>query len=257
MSEKTVHRQSTPHGFSTPHKYPSEVGNELDVLNDLSIQLYPTGRAWYRPENGTWEGFHEAINRSFSRIIKDGRSLIETNFPDNEDFTADDAALWEFRLGLITNTETDLETRKTAIRRKLGHPNNVEARQHPLFIQSQLQLAGFDVFVHENTIPYQNPADIAAISLLELQHGGIGVDEVQHGNSTQHGGESFDVIANSIEEVETFAVGEDNLWATFFIGGEILGELATVPYSRLREFKELVIKLKPAHTVAFSFITYI
>lgn len=257
MSDKTVHKNTTPHSQFTPHKYPSEVGSVLDVLNDLSIQLYPTGRAWYRPENGIWEKFHEAINRSFAGVIEEGKLFIDGSLPDNDNFTELDATLWEFRLGLITNESIDLETRKSAIRRKLGHPNNIKARQHPLFIQSQLRLAGFDVYVHENTIPYQNPADIAAINLLELQHGGIGVDETQHGNSTQHGGESFDVIANSIEEVETFAIGEDNLWATFFIGGEILGTLAEVPYNRLREFKELVIKLKPAHTVAFSFITYI
>lgn len=257
MGDNTVHKTSTPHGFSTPHKYPSEVGDQIDILNDLSIQLYPTGRAWYRPEGGIWENFHEAVNRSFSRLIDDGRSLINTNLPDNSDFTEEDAELWEYRLGLITNDTLDLETRKTAIRRKLGHPNNVKARQHPLFIESQLQLAGFNVFVHENTQPYQSPSDITAISLPELQHGGIGPEETQHGNSTQHGGQSFNVIANSINEIETFAVGDDNLWATFFIGGEILGDFAEVPYNRLREFKELVIKLKPAHTVAFTFINYI
>jgi hypothetical protein len=252
MSEQTVHKATTSHGYNTPHKYPDTPGNELELLNDLSIQFYPTGRAWYRPEGGTWDGFHSAVNRSFARVIEDARSLIDSSFPDNDNFTEDDATLWEYRLGLITNLDLDLQIRKQAIKRKLGHPNNIKARQHPLFIQTQLQLAGFKVFVHENMIPYQNPADIASISLLELQHGG----GVQHGDSTQHGGESFDVIANSVEEVESFAVGDDNLWATFFLGGEVLGESAEVPYTRLREFKELVIKLKPAHTVAFSFIAY-
>jgi hypothetical protein len=259
MSEKTVHKTTTPHGKRTPHKYPDTVGSDLDILNDLSIQLYPTGRAWYRPENGVWENFHGAINRSFSRLIKDGRSLIDSTFPDNPNFNSDDATLWEFRLGLITNENINLKTRKKtleirkkAIKRKLGHPNNIEARQHPLFIQSQLQAAGFDVWVHENTIPYQNPESILDLELPELQHG----EPTQHGDSTQHGGGSFDVIANSIEEVESFAIGEENLWATFFLGGEILGTLAEIPYNRLKEFKETVIKLKPAHTVAFTFISY-
>lgn len=254
MSEKTVHKQGTPHGYATPHKYPSTDTTVLDILNDLSIQLYPTGRAWYRPEKGIWEGFHAAINTSFARLIDDSKLLIDQTIPDNDNFTVTDAELWEYRLGLITNPLLDLELRKQAIKRKLGHPNNIKARQHPLFIQSQLQLAGFDVYVHENTIPYQTPEDVAAITLGELQHGG----PTQHGDSTQHGGESFAVIANSIAEVEAYAVGGDeNLWATFFIGGPNLGDVATVPLARLREFKELVIKLKPAHTVAFTFINYL
>lgn len=252
MSDKTVHKSTTPHSYSTPHKYPSQSTDDVEVLNDLSVQLYPTGRAWYRTENGVWDNFHSAINRSFARVIRDAKLLIDSTFPDNENFSSDDATLWEWRLGLITNLSLDLATRKTAIKRKLGHPNNVKARQHPLFIQSQLQLSGFNVWVHENTLPYLTPEDVAGIALLEVQHGG----DTQHGNSTQHGGSSFDVIANSIAEFETFAVGSDNLWATFFIGGEILGTNAEVPYNRLREFKELVIKLKPAHTVAFSFVTY-
>lgn len=254
MSEKTVHSQNTPHGYITSHKYPSNDTTVIDTLNDLSVQLYPTGRAWYRPEKGIWEGFHEAINISFARLINDSKNLINQNIPDNDNFNEDDATLWEYRLGLISNTSLDLETRKQAIKRKLGHPNNVKARQHPLFIQNQLQLAGFDVYVHENTVPYKTPESVASTVLGEVQH----EDNTQHGDSSQHGGESFTVIANSIEEIESYSIGGDgNLWATFFIGGPSLGDVATVPLARLKEFKELVIKLKPAHTVAFTFINYI
>ena len=253
MSDNTVHKNETPHGLKTPHRLPDKEGNALDVLNDLSVQLYPTGRAWYRLESGIWDGFHTSINQSFVRLIKEANLLINGTFPDNNDFTEDDASLWEYRLGLITNELTDIETRRAAIKRKLGHPNNIKARQHPFFIQSQLQAAGFNVWVHENTIPYQTPEDIADVGLQATEHG----EPTQHGTGAQHGGESFDIIANSIDEVESFSVGDGNLWATFFLGGEILGTLAEVPYSRLREFKELVIKLKPAHTAAFTFINYI
>lgn len=253
MSEKTVHKSGTPHSFSTPHKFPDKAESSLDILNDLAVQLYPTGRAWYMPENGVWKNFHTAINQSFVRLIKEANLLINGTFPDNEDFTTQDAALWEYRLGLITNESTNIINRREAIKRKLGHPNNVKARQHPLFIQTQLQAAGFDVWVHENTIPYKTPEDVASIDLGATEHG----EPTQHGTGTQHGGESFEIIANSIDEVESFAVGEGNLWATFFLGGEELGTLAEIPYLRLREFKELVIKLKPANTAAFTFINYI
>lgn len=253
MSEKTVHKITTPHGYSTPHKYPSESDGNLNTLRGLSVQLYPTGRSWYMPEGGIFEALHEAFNVSFSRLIRDGDLFLDSIFPDNENFTVEDARLWEYELGLISNENLTLEIRKEAIKRKKGYPNNIEARQHPLFIQSQLQLAGFDVFVHENTIPYRTAEEISGLSLNEVQHGG----STQHGNSTLHGGDSFSSIANSIEEIESYSIGgPENLWATFFIGGEILGSTASIPVKRLREFKELVIKLKPAHTVAFTFINY-
>lgn len=253
MSGKTVHSLGTPHGFNTPHKNPYEVDIDLQSLGKLSNQLYPTGRAWYGSENGTFENLHEAINLSFARLIVDSRLFIDSLFPDNVNFTQEDATLWEYRLGLITNENLDLELRKLAIKRKLGYPNNVKPRQNQLFIEQQLQLAGFNVWIHQNTQPYQTPGDIVAISLNNVQHG----EPTQHGNGTQHGSDGYSVIANSIREIESYAVGDvDKLWATFFIGGQNLGDMATVPHARLKEFKELVIKLKPAHLVAFTFINY-
>jgi len=254
MSNNTVHSYNTPHGYSTPHRMPSDNVSVLDILRDLSIQLYPSGRVWYRPENGEFQRLHDAVNQSFARLIEDGDLSLDKRFPDNTNFNEDDATLWEYRLGLITNESVDLELRKDAIRRKMGYPNNVQARQHPLFIQYQLQLAGFHVYVHEITPLYQTPNDIIALSLNEAQH----ADNVQHGLGVNHGGDNFDVIANSIEQFENYSIGGDsNLWATFFIGGENLGDTASVPQNRLQEFKELVIKLKPAHLVAFTFINYV
>jgi len=250
----TQHNFSTSHGAKTPHKYPSDDENLLEVLNRLSVQLYPTGRAWYRPENGVWDRFHGALNVSFARLIEESKLLLDQNIPDNVNFSENDAELWEYRLGLITDSGTSIELRRLAINRKLGHPNNIKARQHPFFIQDQLQKAGFQVYVHENTVPYRTPNEILAIATLETPHG----DSLQHSDSTQHGGGNFDLIANSVDVLESYAIGgTQNLRATFFIGGPNLGEFASVPEQRLREFKELVLKLKPAHLVAFTFINYL
>lgn len=253
MSEKTVHKSTTPHGYSTPHKYPSESTSNLDKLDDLAVQLYPTGRAWHKPEGGKFDLFHKALNLSFVRLIEESNQLINGTFPDNEFFTDQDASLWEYRLGLITNEDLDIEIRKKAISRKIGHPNNLRARQGIKFIEDQLRSLDFDVYIHENLPPYVTPLEAGNVSISEVQHR----DSLQHGDSTQHGGDSFSLIANSIEQLESFAVGEDNLWATFFIGGPNLGDIAQIPLSRLKEFKELVIKLKPAHLVAFTFINFV
>lgn len=255
----TQHGHRTPHGRHVPHKYPTSAGTSLtDIFSDLARQLYPTGRVWYMKRNGVFDLLHKAINRSFIRVVDDSNLTLDSIFPDNNNFTANDATLWEYRLGLISNPILDLDTRKQAIKRKKSYPNNISARQHPLFIQYQLQLAGFDVYVHENKFfeggewIYKTPDDIAGLGSGALQHG----NGVQHGGGTQHGSVGYDVIANLTIPKETYSIGEGNLWDTFFIGGENLGDMANVPNNRLEEFKELVLKLKPAHTVAFTFIAY-
>lgn len=253
MSDKTQHSYNTEHGYNTEHKLPANIKSDLDVVNDLSVQLYPTGRAWYRTEGGDFNNFHKALNTSFVRLINNAKSIIDSTFPDNQNFTKEDATLWEWRLGLLTDTTLDLQFRRDNIKRKISYSAKARNRQHHLFIQNQLRLSGFDVYVHENVKPYKTPDDLAGVNLSEIQH----ADNIQHSISSQHGGHSFNVVANSIDEIEEYAVGDGNLWATFFIGGEILGTFADVKESRLREFKELVIKLKPAHTVAFTFINFI
>lgn len=251
--KSTVHGVGTPHGLRVPHRMPisSEV-NLTDIMANLARQLYPTGRAWWMQNNGVFDNLHKAINRSFIRVLNDCDLTIDSCFPDNENFTENDANLWEYRLGLVTNNSLSLEVRKEAILRKMSYPRGIEARQNKLFIENQLRLAGFDVYVHENLPPYQTPDEIVSLSLELTQHG----SGTQHGGGTQHGYINYDVIANEAIVNESFGVGS-NLWATFFIGGENLGEMATIPINRLIEFKELVLKLKPAHTVAYTFINFV
>lgn len=253
-NKSTQHGLETPFGPKTPHRFPTIPGQTLnDIMSGLSRQLYPTGRAWWMPKNGVFDSFHNAINLSLIRIVNDSDKTIDSTFPDNVNFDENDCSIWEYRLGMTTNNSLSIEVRKEAIKRKMAFPSNIKARQSQLFIESQLQLAGFNVWVHENTSPYKTPDEILALTLDIVQHG---VD-TQHGGSTQHGFSGFDVIANETVLKESHSVGSGNLWATFFIGGENLGDIASVPMSRIFEFKELVLKLKPANTVAFTFINYV
>lgn len=252
-NKSTQHGLKTPYGYKTPHRMPtSPEGSAIDIFADLARQLYPTGRAWYMKKGGIFHSLHTAINRSFVRLVQDAQLTLDSCFPDNDNFNENDCALWEYRLGLITNNSLSLAVRKQAILRKMAYPGNVRARQHRLYIESQLQLAGFNVWVHKNLPPYQTPDDIVSLGLAATQHGG----STQHGIGTQHGSVGFQVIANSSSPNESYSVGS-NLWATFFIGGENLGDMANVPASRLQEFKELVLKLKPAEKVAFIFVNFV
>jgi len=271
MSEKTQHGINAKYGIRTRHKYPeSSIQTEDNVLvtelSNLVNELYPTGRAFYKPKGGTFDLLHDAINLSFLRFVKKYRNLIDASIPDNENFTADDASFLEFKYGLIDGTGNDLELRKSSLRRKMGHPNNIKGRQSKNFIEDQLRISGFNVRVFENTptfasvgigsvtsnIPiYKTPGEIGAEAVESTQHG----EETQHGEGSFHGGVTFEVIANKIDANESYGVGS-NLWASFFICGENLGENAVIPESRRREFRELVLKLKPAHLAAYIFVNF-
>lgn len=112
--------------------------------------LYPRGRAFKLPYLGTFWKFTDALSLSLARAASDGISILDSIIPDNSSFTAQDATDWERRLGMITNSSVSLTDRKAAIYRKMAHPNGQPARQHYLFIEFQLRLAGFDVRLYEN-----------------------------------------------------------------------------------------------------------
>lgn len=257
--KSTVFGTVTPHGMKTPHRFPAYGLTNLTLkLGKLVQRLYPTGRAFYMPKGGIADATHGAFNKSFIRLINDANATIDSTFPDNENFNEDDCALWEYRFGMVADLTTTLQNRRAAIYRRMGRGRNVPARQHKNYIEYQLQTAGFDVFVYENGFieggvkVFKRPQDIIALSISNVQHG----VPTQHGIGTQHGGGSSQLIANSYKPNEIHSVSDATLWATFFIGGPNLGDMATIPANREEEFRELVLKLKPAHLVAFTFINY-
>ena len=260
-ASSTTHGLKTPYGLDTPHRIPEDIRVSFtNILYELVNQLYPTGRAFYGGENGVFERLHLGINVSFIRLINQGKLTIDKVYPDTINFNEQDATLWEYRLGLLTNPVIPIKERRKAIQRKIAYPANIRARAHPLFIQSQLQAAGFEVYLHENgflengQIVYKTPDQIAATAPENTQHG----EPTQHGAGQQHGTLNFEVVANQINIDESYSVGGDqNLWATFFIGGPTLGDATNLLASREEEFRELVLKLKPAHSVAFLFINFI
>lgn len=256
----TVSSFDTPHGYHVPHKFPSKTSDEEDLMK-LVGQLYPTGRAWYLPEKGVFGKLHESLNVSFLRFLEHSYSLINSSFPDNDNFSLEDCELWEYKLGLNSNTSLTIEQRRVNILNKMSYPRNINLRQAPKFIEKVLNDFGFKVGVYEN-IFFDNvnnvyfrklPSEIQSLQIANTQHS----NDLQHGNSIQHGGGNFEVIANSIENESYSFGGNENLWATFFIAAKNdITQKANIPLSRKKEFKELVLKLKPAHTIAFIFINF-
>ena len=215
-------------------------------LLKLTKQLYPTGRAWLMHFGGVFEQFHEALSYSESRVHSASRSLLDSILPDNDNFTTTDATRWELALGLLNQTTLTLEERKLIILRKMQYPGDIKARQSAAYMQDELQKVGFDVYVYPNNkANFLNP--VGAI-FGQVKHG-----QVKHGQVAGN----YTIVANKIEDEPSFYVGDkDALRACFFVGGATLSSRADVDPDRKDEFRELILKLKPAHSVGLLNIDY-
>lgn len=251
----------------------------VDTIKIIARLLLPRGRAFDYPKDGVLDKINSALAESESQAVEDGVAILDAILPDNSNFTTSDATLWETRLGMITNASVSLADRKAAILRKMQHPGTIRPRQHWRYIQKSLQEAGFDLYVHEN-LPGDSPFDyyvagaaslLAEFGLLEFgeeEFGGAWTEAiselltpVQFGQ-VQFGQSEFAyrwngsyIIANHIDPDldSSFDVG-GSYRCSFFIGGVNYGDYGEVDAARIPEYRELVLKLKPGNTVAFSFV---
>lgn len=226
----------------------------------LSKSLYPTGRAWWIPEDGAFEGLCRALNLEKIQFYNDSTGLYNDLLPDNDNFSEDDATVWERIYGFGNNASLTLDQRKQALLQAMSFPGQQPARSHYLFIQSELQAAGFPVYVYENIFPdgmggwkTKTPFEVSGDSSIFTQ---VRYGQVQYGQA-RYGNVYNNKIANSIHESDDlhFDLG-GSLVSTFFIGGPTLGSFANVPLARHDEFRQLILKLKPVQNVGFLFIHY-
>jgi hypothetical protein len=226
----------------------------------IKKQLLPTGRAFNVANDTYFHGLLRATALTEAQLYSDSIAILNSLLPDNDEFTSDDATDWERRLGLVTNLSTPLADRKLAIRRKMAAPGTQPAKGHYLYIQTQLQAAGFNVYVHENLFPlyptgYEN---VAPNSL----YGNSNFVTPQYGDfqysDFQYGGYYNNLVVNSIYQTDDskFNIG-NSLACTFFIGGQAIGTYANVLASREIEFRQLILSLKQTQLVGLLFVNYI
>lgn len=236
------------------------------IIRKLNRLLYPLGRAFKMRFGGDLDKMHKALAVVESQAYEDANSVLFSILPDNADFTTADAEDWERRLGIIGDSSTSLADRMAAIKRKYAHPGTIKARQNWRYVEAQLQAAGFNVWVHENRFPsspvgtYQtlSPGQLLGTTTSEIAMYD-GNEQIQY-NQVQYGGQNFPLVANHIEAEKDayFNVGGGtNLRNTFFIGGVFLPNYANVPAAREAEFRQLILTLKPAQTIAYLFINYV
>lgn len=242
----------------------------------LTKQLYPRARAFKLFNNSWFERLHRGLAVSESRAYSDAVAILNSILPDNDNFTSEDATDWERRLGLINSPSVPLADRKLAILRKMNHPGTIKARQHYLYIQGQLQAAGFDVYVYEN-FGELLPADFIVIEeIASLDEANL--DEFNLGDATTVYPELFGfpnldelnldefnleeevylnkIVNNIPTEADSFFDIGQTARATFFIGGPTIGSFANVPLIRRNEFRKLILTLKPVQNVGYLLINY-
>lgn len=229
----------------------------ITQIQNLFRQLMPTGRAFKGPVNGYLDNLNTALSISESVAWMDAISTFNSMLADNDSFTEDDATDWERRLGLINGAGLTLEQRKLLILQQYNFPGTILARGFWLYVQQQLRSAGFDVYVYENR--FYDGVNWTTKTPVEILGSGIAENQLADNQlgDAQLGGSYNALVANSIEQSidASFNVG-NNLRSTFFIGGATLGTYAYVPQVLERQFRQLILKLKPAQTVAYLFVVY-
>ena len=218
----------------------------LDNIKKLKRQLFPTGRAFNFPVDGELDKFISALNESEKRAIDDAYSVLYQILPDNDEFTALDASKWEIRLGMINGSALPLADRKSAIIRKMNHPGDIPARQSWDYLQQSLQAAGFDVYIHENLS--ETPILGTPIQLNQIQCGQYPLNYSPY---------LFKVVNSLDAAIDSQFVVSTDYRSTFVIGGAVFGTSANVSALREKEFRQLILKIKPVQTVAFLYINYI
>jgi len=231
----------------------------LAKIDSLTRQLYPNGRAFKIPFGGFFEKMINGLNQSEARVYSDLIGVTDQLFTDSPTFSDIDAARWFDLLGINENDSLTLEQKKQIIFRKVSFTNDIRARQSYLYLERELQLAGFDVYVFENRFD-DGMGGLETRTPLEVS--GISGDVFQLGDEQlgdfQLGGASSDLVANHVRASEdsNFDVGS-NLRSTFFIGGTPVGQFADVEASRELEFRELILKIKPLQTIAYLFCRFV
>lgn len=240
-----------------------------EKIKKMVIGLYPKGRAFRFWNGSTNERVQKVFANEKANALKTANKILDQILPDNDNFTANDASKWEVRLGLPVNENVPLSDRIDAIKRKYKHPGNIQARQSVDYIQDQLRDAGFDVYVFENVFFFSPLITTPQRSNPTYWYGteASGISEhattCEHAEDLEHGvvysGSIWpDMVANHIDEdLDNFFNIGTSLGSIFYVGGQNMGDYANVSLERKIEFRQLIMKLKPANTVAVLAINYI
>lgn len=166
-----------------------------------------------------------------------------------------------------------------AIKRKYNHPGDIPARQSADYMQQSLQLAGFNVFVHDNS------QGLTLDNILDAQLGFTEMDddnsemgttemgdpstfysslyvfsemgEIEMGDPEMGGAQFGAIVVNDVDQDVDESFDYTSNWKnTFIVGAQTLGDFADVLAIRETEFRQTILRLKPAESVGILLINY-
>jgi len=231
-----------------------------DILQELHKQMLPEGEAFNVPAGGIYDKYIHAKSLIKTKAFNDALSIQYSMIPDNPFFTEDDATNWERRLGIIGNGDMSLGDRKAQILQKMAYPGTNLYRSSAEYLQAQLQLAGYNVYVYENRFfpgpVTKTPGEVLGLPVGDAAYNDFDYGEVEYNETYADAGVTL--IANYIEEEKDadFVIGS-NYRSTFFIAGATITTFANIDAARKDNFRQLILQLKPAQTVGFLFVNYV
>ncbi len=268
----------------------------MPVLNNILLwvlkRFYPPGRAWWMPlpkqtgsyitdeagnvitdeagnflvtedysaTGGIWYRLHRALTIQFAIAYRAALGTQDFQLPDNANFTLYDAQQWYRRLGIYDSGSVSLADMKLAINAWWSNYNaTLRNKQHYTYIQGQLQAAGFNVNIYENRF-FPGPVTMSPDEVLGFAAGdseleAFELDEVELNETWLM--EGITLCNQYLEEGRDIETVITNLRSTFYIADPAdITTFAEIPAARKTEFRQLLIKLKPAHTVGILFVNY-
>jgi hypothetical protein len=259
----------------------------------LAQKLYPNGRAFRMPEpkqtgqyytdeggvpltdedgnflvtedysvsNGYLWRLHRAISIQFAIAWNGITGVSNAQLPDNPNFTQADANDWYRRWGLYNSGSISFADMIAALKQRASWPAVPLNKQNYLYIQGQLQAAGFNVAVYENRFPSggtfitKTPAQIYSSGYPLAEAGVFESGDTEFG--TGESSENINMLANYVEAANDAGIDVTNLRSTFFVAApSAITNFATVPAAREIEFRQLLLKLKSQHTIGYLAINF-
>lgn len=226
-------------------------------------QSYPKGRAFAFSNDSFLYKLHSALHKSEQRTIDALKNILSQIMPDNEHFSDSNILIWEKRLNIVSNIFTSQEDRKKAILRKLAYPGTIRARQTRLYIEEQLQAAGFPVYVYDNIRTDNGKPYTIGIGVQKDTELGL---NTELGINTELGGiiTGADLLLDSVvinslyaNEEKLTAMDEVAMRSTFIIAGHDIYTQPRISSDREIELRNIILSLKPLGDFAFLNVKYI
>lgn len=221
----------------------TETGDEL-IVSETTVK---TGGILYR--------LHRAIGTIQQQVYNDALQIQNDMLPDNPLFTEQDAHDWYRRLGIYDSGSVSFADMKAAITQKMSWPVTPLNKQNAAYIQAQLQLAGFNVYVYENKFP----GPLTPGEVMNNTHGRSISGYFQSGQNQSGQLDGYGAVSKIFNylEPEKDIDAPLTLRSLFYISGNPITTVAEVPAARQTEFRQLVLNLKAAQMMAVCFIEFV